>query len=183
MGARAQNRQDRARGLRLSRQFSLGSREVSLVSPVRRGFTLTEMLIVIVVMSLLALFTIPRFEGLYEANRIASARQDITTAIATARAAAIQKGRTSTLTLAANQLSVTVTNAGGTQTTVIPRIPLDTLYGVRVTFSNSPLTFDVRGFVSPTLPSRGIFNLQGLSRSDSVCITVIGQIIPRGCTL
>lgn len=154
------------------------------MSPVRRGFTLVEMLIVIAVMSILALFIVPKFEGLYEANRLASARQEVTTAIATARAAAIQKGRPATLSVTGNQLTVTVTNPSGGQTTVIPRSPLDTLYGVRVKPPAASLVFDVRGFLSTTLSGGiGKFQLSALSRSDSVCITATGQIIPRGCTL
>lgn len=154
------------------------------MSPLRRGFTLVEMLIVVAVMSILALFAAPKFEGLYEANRLASARQEVTTAIATARAAAIQKGRPSTLSITGNQLTVTVTNSSGTQTTVIPRSPLDTLYGVRVSGTATTLAFDPRGFLTTSLGAGiGKVYLSALTRSDSVCFTATGQIIPRGCTL
>jgi prepilin-type N-terminal cleavage/methylation domain-containing protein len=153
------------------------------VTPARRGYTLTEMLIVVVVMSLLALFSLPRFQGLYERSRLASARQEIIAAIATARAAAIQKGRASRLTLNGNQLAVTVTSSSGTQTTIIPRMPLDSLYGISVSAPDSVLAFDVRGFVTTSIYGTGIFRLVGTSRRDSVCITATGQIMPRGCTL
>ena len=75
----------------------------------RRGYTFTEMLMVLLVISGLAFFTLPRFSGLHERSRITAARQEIEAAIATARAAAIQKGRTARLLVRANQVSVTET--------------------------------------------------------------------------
>ncbi|HEX7122453.1 MAG TPA: prepilin-type N-terminal cleavage/methylation domain-containing protein, partial [Gemmatimonadaceae bacterium] len=57
----------------------------------RLGFTLMELMIVVAMMGLLMLFSLPRFGGLHEASRVRSAIQEVEAAIATARAAAIQK--------------------------------------------------------------------------------------------
>ena len=150
----------------------------------RAGFTLTEMLVVVVVMGTLTMISLPKFAGLQERSRLTSARQEIEAAIATARAAAVQKGRTATLTINGNSLRVTVTSAnGGTQTVVIPPMPLDSVYGVTLSATNASITFDMRGFVSPRLGGTGIYRLAATTRRDSVCITAIGQLMKRGCSL
>jgi prepilin-type N-terminal cleavage/methylation domain-containing protein len=150
----------------------------------RRGYTLTEMLIVVGVVGLLTLFALPKFSRLVERNQLTAAREELASAIATARAAAVQKGRTATLFLSGNQMWVTVvtSNAGATST-VVPVKSFGSLYNVSVTATNPSITFDMRGFVSPRLSSTGIFRIVGGSRRDSVCITTAGQIMPRSCSL
>ncbi len=153
----------------------------------RRGYTLVEMLIVLSVMGGLALFSLPRFAGLQERSRLTSARQEVEAAIATARAAAIQKGRTATVVFSNNKLWVTVTtSSSGTQATVVPVTPLDSVYGVTLTSrsaSDTSIAFDMRGFASPRLSATGVFRLAGTTRRDSVCVTTAGAIMPRGCSL
>ena len=150
----------------------------------RRGYTLTEMLIVVSVVGMLTLISLPKFSALVESNKLQAAREELAAAIATARAAAVQKGRTATLFLNSNQMWVTVvTNSAGTTTTVVPLKSFGSLYNVSVTASNPTITFDGRGFTSPTLPSLGKFWIVGASKKDSVCITSTGQIMPRSCSL
>lgn len=150
----------------------------------RQGYTLTEMLIVVVMVGMLTMITLPKFSGLVERNRLSAAREEIAAAIATARAAAVQKGRTATLRFSGNQMWVTVvtSNAGAT-TTVVPVKSFMTLYNVSVAATDTTITYDMRGFVTPRLGSTGIFRIVGGSRRDSVCITTAGQIMPRGCAL
>ena len=150
----------------------------------RPGYTLTEMLIVVVMVGALTLIAIPKFSGLVERNKLSAAREEIAAAIATARAAAVQKGRTATLWFSGNQMWVTVvtSNAGATAT-VVPMKSFTSLYNVSVAASDSAITFDMRGFATPRLSSTGIFRIVGTSRRDSVCITTAGQIMPRSCSL
>ena len=144
------------------------------------------MLIVVGVVGLLTLFSLPKFSKLVERNKLNSAREELASAIATARAAAIQKGRTATLFLSGNQMWVTVvTNNAGTTSTVVPAKSFS-LYNVSVAPKNPALTsvtFDMRGFANPPLTEKGIFRIQGSSRKDSVCITTAGKVMPRNCTL
>ncbi len=153
----------------------------------RKGYTLVEMMIVLSIMGGLALFSLPRFAGLQERSRLTAARQEVEAAIATARAAAIQKGRTATVVFSNNRLWVTVTSSGsGTQTSVVPVTPLDSIYGVTVqsrSAGDTSIAFDMRGFASPRLSATGVFVLRGTTRTDSVCVTTSGQIMPRGCAL
>ena len=153
----------------------------------RRGYTVTEMLIVVSIMALMATFALPKFRGLAERNRLTSAREELAAAIATARAAAVQKGRTATLFLTGNQMWVTVvTNNAGSTTTIVPVKSFSSLYNVSVSPKDAALTsitFDMRGFATPRLSSTGIFRINGTSRKDSLCITTAGQLMPRSCSL
>ena len=151
-----------------------------------RGYTLTEMLIVVSIVGLLTLFAVPKFSGLVERNKLTAAREELSSAIATARAAAIQKGRTATLFLSGNQMWVTVvTSSAGATTTIVP-VKSFSLYNVSVAPTDpaiTSVTFDLRGYATPRLSATGIFRITGTSKKDSVCITTAGQIMPRSCSL
>lgn len=152
----------------------------------RRGYTLTEMLIVVSVVGMLTLISMPRFSRLVERNKLTAAREELASAIATARAAAVQKGRTATLFLSGNQMWVTVvTSSSGATSTVVPVRSFSTLYNVTVTPypAITSVSFDMRGFANPRLSAKGIFRIQGNSKKDSLCITTAGQLMPRSCSL
>src|SRR6185503_3699840 len=146
-----------------------------------------EMLIVVGIISLLSLFSLPKFRGLAERNRLTSAREELAAAIATARAAAVQKGRTATLFLSGNQMWVTVvTNNAGSTTTIVPVKSFGTLYNVSVSPKDPALTsvtFDMRGFATPRLAQTGVFRMVRGTKKDSLCITTAGQLMPRSCSL
>ena len=148
----------------------------------RRGYTLTEMLIVVGIVGMLTLFALPKFHGLVERNQLTAARDELQAAVATARAAAIQKGRTATLFLSGNSMWVTVvtSNAGAT-TTIVPVKSFGTLYNVSVTATDPSITFDMRGFAK--VYSGGKFTITKGTKRDSLCLTSAGQIMPRSCSL
>lgn len=151
----------------------------------RQGYTITEMMIVVVIVGMLTMISLPKFSGLVERNKLTAAREEIAAAIATARAAAVQKGRTATVVFSGNRMWVTVvTSNSGTTTTVVPVKSLMTLYSVSIAASpDTSVTFDMRGFANPRLASTGKFLITKGARRDSVCITTAGQIMPRGCSL
>jgi len=150
----------------------------------RKGYTFTEMLIVFVIMALITAFSLPKFAVLQDRSRLTAARQELEAAIATARSAAIQKGRTARVRFVGNKISVLVTtSSSGTTTTLIPSMPLDSVYGVTLSSSDTAIVYDMRGFASPRLGATGMFKLIGKSRRDSVCVTTAGQIMPRACSL
>lgn len=109
-----------------------------------------------------------------------SARQELEAAIATARAAAIQKGRTAQFRVTGNRMWVMVATATGTDT-LLPVKPLDSLYNVTLTATDSIIAFDMRGFAR--LGTSATFKVVGNTRRDSVCVTATGQIMPRRCSL
>ena len=154
------------------------SRPPSHLTPVstRRGFTLPELLIVIVMISLLALVAVPRFARANGRRHMESARMRVATGLATARAAAIQKGRNVTFRISAHRATVFMVTGTDTLFLMSP-VPLDTLYRVRAVLSTDPLLVD--------FSSRGFANLDnaltiGLQRAgvpnDSVVVTKTGMV-------
>jgi prepilin-type N-terminal cleavage/methylation domain-containing protein len=154
------------------------SRPPSHLTPVstRRGFTLPELLIVIVMISLLALVAVPRFATANGRRHMESARMRVAAGVATARAAAIQKGQNVTFRISAHRATVFMVTGPDTLFLMSP-VPLDTLYRVRA-----------GGFVDPLLvdfSSRGFANLDNavtisLQRTgvpnDSVVVTKTGMV-------
>jgi Tfp pilus assembly protein FimT len=139
---------------------------------------------VVGIVGTLTLFALPKFSGLAERNNLQAAREEITSAIATARAAAVQKGRTSTLKVTGNAIRVTVMSADGSSTvSVVPLKSLNALYSVSIAATDTVITYDMRGFASPRLAATSVFRITKGARQDSVCITTTGQIMPRGCSL
>ena len=144
----------------------------------RRGFTLPEVLIVIVMVSLLAIVAIPRFANVNGKRHMQSARMRVGSALATARAAAIQKGYPVRFVLTSNRVTVKRDTTGAPD--LISPVPLDTLYKVSATAVGFTDPFEVvftgRGFsnVGSTATIR-------LSRSgvpnDSVMISKTGMVM------
>jgi Tfp pilus assembly protein FimT len=151
------------------------------------GFTLIEMLIIVVMMMLLGMIAIPRVKLVKDRLNVNGARDEIAAAIATARAAAIQKGRPSLMVVRSNAVSVyATTSATGTLTRILGPIRLDSVYHVSVvptSSSDTAITFESRGFASPKLSTSSRYVITGLVKKDSLCVSTTGQILPRGCTL
>jgi type II secretion system protein H len=145
----------------------------------RRGFTLVEILIVIVMISLIALVAIPRFATGNGRRNMESARMRTSAALSTARQAAIQKGQPVLFTLTSDSVIVKLKAATDTSNILSP-IPLYTLYQVHaatVPTAVDPLTieFNARGFASA-----GARTVIQLTRSgvadDSVVILSTGMV-------
>lgn len=142
-------------------------------SRLRRGFTLPEILIVIVMISVLSLVAIPRFANANAKRHMESARMRIATSIATARAAAIQKGQTVRFNITSNRVTVQAT--GSDATNLVSPVPLDTLYKVEAQSGDITIDFSSRGFAN--LGARTVITLSrpGLS-NDSVVVTKTGMV-------
>jgi prepilin-type N-terminal cleavage/methylation domain-containing protein len=138
----------------------------------RRGFTLPEILIVIVMISVLAIVAIPRFANTNAKRHMESARMRVTAALATARQAAIQKGQPVTFMIKAHRVTV---SAG--PDTIMTRVPLDTLYQVRVSNVTDPYTieFSSRGFARLSSSATIVLKRNGVS-DESVVVTTTGMV-------
>lgn len=151
----------------------------------RTGYTLTELLIVIVVIGVLLALTMPKLNKVDAQAGTGSASQTIAAQLATARAAAIATGYPSRLVLAGNAITIATSDSLGAWTTLGKSIPL-TDFGVTVTGSPaSKVEFDPRGFAT------GISTMQrfivdagtyGVPK-DTVCVAKIGLVMPNGCSL
>jgi prepilin-type N-terminal cleavage/methylation domain-containing protein len=151
----------------------------------RSGFSLIELLTVVTIVSGIALLAAPRFTSLTERSALRSARQQLESAIATARASAIQKGRESTFWVQGNRIGVrTVINDAGATTPTLPGIALDSSLGVTLSLAggaDTAMVFSPRGFITPRLAAVARFRLTVGSRTDSTCISSVGQVIGQGC--
>lgn len=149
---------------------------------------------VIVIGGLLTAFALPQVTTWRQQSQITSARQTVAAAIATARAAAVQKGYLGYFYVRGDTISVSVDtapiNAGFPKLVVIPPVVLTTSNASEITTPSGDevdsITFDPRGFALPRgdgVAAPYIYLLVSGLRRDSVCVARMGQILPRGCTL
>ena len=153
-------------GQRFWRRLSLGTGvesryEASRRSPRRTGFTLPEILIVVVLISVAAMIALPRFSQANARRHLNSAHMRFLSAAATARQAAIQKGAKVRFSWENDSLTVT---SGGTN--LMSPAPIKTLYKVEVSAvpNIDHIDYDGRGFANPALSGTGA--TVTLSRSD-----------------
>jgi prepilin-type N-terminal cleavage/methylation domain-containing protein len=152
----------------------------------RRGFTLIEMVIVCVLVGGLMLISIPRIQSMRDSYSVQAAKQQLVAAVATARAGAIQKGRTSRLRVGGNAMSAVVPITASESVFVVRRADFGTQFGVTLelgTPRDSVLTFEARGFAAPRLAATQVYRLRRGAAADSVCVGALGQLMTRGCTL
>jgi type II secretory pathway pseudopilin PulG len=146
-----------------------------------------EVLLVVGVAAIMFAMVVPRMTTIKTSTSMRAARQELSAAFAAARAAALQKGKTSTLIIDGSSARVTVLSGlNGTVVSVFGPIKLDTEFGVALTpLSSSPVTinFDARGQLTPTPASVLKYKLSMASSSDTLCISPAGIIMPKGCQL
>lgn len=156
----------------------------------RRGFTLPEMMIAVVIMALLSLLAVPKFKTIRDRAKVSGARARVESAVATARAAAIHRGRLSLFMASGQWMSVWTQNP----TTFaweqqVPWHQLDEVFpGVQMQIGGAGwwyVYYEPRGVTwsSAKPPGTLVFRLVGATTSDSVCVSRQGFILPRGCTL
>jgi prepilin-type N-terminal cleavage/methylation domain-containing protein len=144
----------------------------------RRGFTLPEMLIVIVMISVLSIVAIPRFAVANGKRHMQSAKMRVAAAAATARAAAIQKGQQVRFMIKNNRVTVIAITPPKDTIKLISPVPLDTLYGVRVTSGITDslvVNFSSRGFAALDNGTTIMLKRNGVP-ADSVVITKTGMV-------
>lgn len=147
----------------------------------RTGFTLIELMIVIVLVGILTIVTAPTGRRIMVSNAMRSAKQEVAATLAVARASAIHNGRTTWFVKNGNVLHVRV-SLGAQFDTV--GVPLD-VSDHKVTLSMSPDTirFDPRGFSPGMTGAYQTVKLSRAGRTDSVCVSRFGRIVTEGSCL
>lgn len=152
----------------------------------RRGFTLIQLLVVIALMGAIMLRVAPRISELKRRASLRAARQELIAALSAAQESAMQKGKTATLAITSNTISVTALS-GLTGNTVKVLGPIRFAdFGATIaplTPAPSSLTFDARGLVSPATTQTNSYVLTVSGGADTVCITGGGLVLPKGCVL
>ena len=144
----------------------------------RPGFTTIEMAIVATVVGLVTAIAIPRLTAVREAAGLNGAKRHVITQLAGARASAIQRGAAVTLVASGHSMYLT-TPIGGTDTQISPRSLLLPTFGVEMTSTVATISFDARGFGTTIPPEGAKFVLTRGARSDSVCVTRLGLVLPE----
>lgn len=144
----------------------------------RSGFTLLEVMMVMVMAALIIAMAVPKFGQLRESGRMKAARTQMISTLSTARAAAIQNGRPARWIRIGDQVIVQTTNNAGNFTTFMKPVDFNTTYKVSLNSTSSLVNYDARGFAT------GANNFRVYIRGatvDSICITNAGAVLLRGC--
>lgn len=151
----------------------------------RKGFSLLELLIVFVLVGVLSMIAWPRMGQMRETYRIQSAKQQVMAAITTARAAAVQKGRTARFRVNGNVISAVVSTGAVDSSYVVRPKNLQQEFAVTIvpeTPGDTLVTWEARGF-GRIANAPLIILIRGATKTDSVCVGALGQLMPRGCAL
>ena len=141
----------------------------------RRGFSLVELLIVIVLIGAISSFAIPLVRRGMELRRVAGARIAITTMNAKARAIAVQQSRMVRFVVVGNEIRLLSRHPVTGTSTVVERRNLNTVYGVSVTSSRDTLLYDPRGLGLQNSSTTIAVSRPG-GFADTVVITWLGGI-------
>jgi prepilin-type N-terminal cleavage/methylation domain-containing protein len=142
----------------------------------RRGFSIIELMIVFLVFAVVVAIGVPRFNYMRETSNVRSAKSQIASALATARATAVRRSASAEVRRTGNSLVV----LSGADTIVRP-LMLDTLFKVSISTAPPSVRYDARGIASPMLDSTVRFVFSRESHSDSVCVSRIGAVMREGC--
>jgi prepilin-type N-terminal cleavage/methylation domain-containing protein len=145
----------------------------------RHGFTLIEMMMVVLIISLTTLMAIPPFRAAVNRSNMLSARAKVMASYGAARAAAAGSGRVTTLNVVGNQVWVTATprlkaGAGAVDTIVLPK-NLYGLYGVTATPSAGAVVVNQTGLGINGSTTNIVLSHGDLS--DTVKISKYGRVL------
>lgn len=155
-------------------------------SPVRRaafgrpGFSLIEMLIVIVVMGVVLSFTAPRLKGATTSVNVRGAASELTNRIATARQTAIRRGSDAILHVSDNKAWLMV-DTKGVQSVVGDTLFFVMKYGSYVTASVDTIRYNSRGLTN--LGTGETYSITRNGVTQTVCVTGAGLVLRQGCSL
>ena len=147
-----------------------------------RGFTVVELLIVIVLMGFLSAISYPRFSAVRASAALRAARVQFGASLATARAAAVRFGRPAQLKRTGNTVQVRADTSGtGVFVSLGEPVALDSQFSVTLSATVDSVVFGSRGLATNLTASGAQFQLMRGGIRDSVCLTRLGQVAPRGC--
>jgi len=142
----------------------------------RRGFSLIELVIAIVLVGLMASFFFPRIGQEIQKQNVRSARAAMTTMMARARASAIQRGLSVSLVHRSNRVFMLSTHPVTRAVDTISQQNLYDSYGVTITASpRDSVVFDSRGIGGQA--SSTYFYISKAGFADTIEVSSVGGII------
>jgi prepilin-type N-terminal cleavage/methylation domain-containing protein len=146
------------------------------------GFTILEMLVVMVVIGLMTGIMMKPISGAFAQNSRRAATREVASYLFRARTIAVQQSRASEMIRNGNVLQIRV-DSSGTKVQLGTTRDLGTAYSVTLSSSSAQaadtIRFDTRGFTvnAATLP-KIIVTRSGV---DTLCVTGLGRVSSRGC--
>ena len=138
----------------------------------RRGFTLAELAVVLAILAIVTAITLPRLQGLRDWIAVNSAAQDVTTAVAVTRNAAIMQGSRRRLVIAHDSLRID--RWAGDSWASLERWPGPDRYGVSLEVSTPLVVFDPIGI--PWGASNTKVVLRRGVRSETITLSRLGRV-------
>jgi Tfp pilus assembly protein FimT len=133
-------------------------------------------------MGFLTSIAYPRWTQVRASMRLRGARVQFSASLATARAAAVRFGRPAQLKRSGNSIQVRADTGGtGVFVPLAAAVALDSQFSVTLNASVDSIVFGSRGLATNLTSSGAYFELAGASIRDSVCLTRLGEVAPRGC--
>lgn len=146
-----------------------------------------EIIMVVVIGGIILAIAGPRVSEANERAALRASRQVLSTAFASARAAAVQKGQEATLTLTSTSATVTVLSGlSQTEERILGPLSFDNSLGTTIVplgGAPSTITFDVRGMASPRLDDITRYEIARPTHKDTLCVSATGFILQKDCQL
>lgn len=152
----------------------------------RRGFSLIELLLVIVLLGAIMFRVVPTVRDLKDRSALRAARMELVAAFAAAQEAALQKGKVATLTMAGSVVTVTaLSGLTGNTVPILGPIRFSEFGATLTPLASAPsvVSFDARGLITPATTTTRSYLLALPGRADTVCISGGGLVLPKGCAL
>ena len=146
----------------------------------RRGLTLVELLLVIVIMGVIMMITAPKLRGISTNTSLRSASQELTMRLALARQTAIRRGAVAVLHLS-NDKAWLMIEKNGSQSVSGDTLRFVKKYGVYLSATIDTVRYNPRGVAS--MGSTQTFTVTKDGATQKVCVTGAGMMLGRGCSL
>lgn len=148
-------------------------------SRARRGFSIIELLVVLIVSGFVMAIAVPRFAAMRDRMALRSAKQQMAAYLVTTRAAAIRRSATAVFSVSNSTISAKVKLPDGTQSSLGGTVPLVSARGVSVSPGGSStadtIAYDSRGMAVQVSSTRK-YVLTRNSKKDSLCVSRLGLI-------
>jgi prepilin-type N-terminal cleavage/methylation domain-containing protein len=138
----------------------------------RRGVTLTELAVVLAILASVTAITLPRLQGLLDWIAVDTAAQEVTTAVAVTRYAAIMQGGRRRLIIGRDSLRID--RWVGDSWTSLERWPGPDRHGVALEVSNPEVVFDPIGLAWGLSNTRVVLR-RGV-RSETITLSRLGRV-------